>query len=137
MLISLSGPDLVALKVFADNIMIPRFQRITGVGSVDIDGGTEREIRISIDPNKLESYGLNIKDLYDKLKKASINFPAGYVREGDKEYLVRVFGEVKTLEDELSKTKIENMKDHLTGLLTRKAFSEEVIKIEKKYTKIN
>lgn len=99
MLISLSGPDLVALKVFADNIMIPRFQRITGVGSVDIDGGTEREIRISIDPNKLESYGLNIKDLYDKLKKASINFPAGYVREGDKEYLVRVFGEVKTLED--------------------------------------
>ncbi len=111
MLISLSGPDLVTLKIFADNIMIPRFQRITGVGSVDVDGGTEREIRISIDPNRLESYGLNIKDLYDKLKKSSINFPAGYVREGDKEYIVRVFGEVKTLED-VKEIVIKNQDGH-------------------------
>lgn len=99
MMISLSGPDLVTLKVFADNIIIPRFERIQGVGSVDIDGGMEREVLISIDPDRLEAFGLNISDLYDKLKKASINFPAGYIREGDKEYIVRVFGEVKTLED--------------------------------------
>lgn len=99
MLISLSGPDLVTLKVFADNIILPRFERIEGVGSVNIDGGTEREIAINIDPNKLESLGLNIGDLYEKLRKASLNFPAGYVREGDKEYIVRVFGEIKTLED--------------------------------------
>lgn len=44
---------------------------------------------------------------------------------------------VKTLEDELNKTKIENMKDHLTGLLTRKAFSDEVKRIESSYVRIN
>ncbi len=43
---------------------------------------------------------------------------------------------VKTLEDELNRTKIENMKDHLTGLLTRRAFSEEVKKIESAYERI-
>ena len=43
---------------------------------------------------------------------------------------------VKTLEDELSKTKIENMKDHLTGLLTRRAFGDEVKKIESAYNRI-
>ena len=44
---------------------------------------------------------------------------------------------VKTLEEELTKTKTENMKDSLTGLLTRKAFAEEVKKIESAYTRIN
>lgn len=44
---------------------------------------------------------------------------------------------VKTLEEELTKTKTENMKDSLTGLLTRKAFAKEVKKIESAYTRIN
>ena len=43
---------------------------------------------------------------------------------------------VKTLEDELTRTKTENMKDHLTGLLTRKAFSEEMKKVESAYERI-
>jgi len=43
---------------------------------------------------------------------------------------------VKTLEDELSRTKTENMKDHLTGLLTRKAFSDEIKKVESAYERI-
>ena len=33
---------------------------------------------------------------------------------------------VKTLEEELSKTKTESMRDHLTGLLTRRALNDEV-----------
>ena len=43
---------------------------------------------------------------------------------------------VKTLEEELSKTKTESMRDHLTGLLTRRAFSEEVKRIESAYERI-
>lgn len=43
---------------------------------------------------------------------------------------------VKTLESELNRTKIENMKDHLTGLLTRRAFSEEIKRIESAYERI-
>ena len=43
---------------------------------------------------------------------------------------------VKSLEAELSRTKTENMKDHLTGLLTRKAFGEEVRRIESAYERI-
>lgn len=43
---------------------------------------------------------------------------------------------VKTLEDELTRTKTENMRDHLTGLLTRRAFSEELKKVESAYERI-
>lgn len=44
---------------------------------------------------------------------------------------------IKTLEDELNQTKTENMKDGLTGLLTRKAFTEEMKKVESSYKRIN
>lgn len=43
---------------------------------------------------------------------------------------------VKTLEDELTRTKTENMQDHLTGLLTRRAFSDEIKRIESAYERI-
>lgn len=44
---------------------------------------------------------------------------------------------VNTLEKELTKTKNESMKDHLTGLLTRRAYNEEMKKIESSYKRSN
>ena len=44
---------------------------------------------------------------------------------------------VKTLEEELTKSKSESMKDHLTGLLTRRAYDEEVKRIESQYKRSN
>lgn len=44
---------------------------------------------------------------------------------------------VKTLEEELTKSKSESMKDHLTGLLTRRAYDEEVKRIESQYKRNN
>ncbi|MGL5460385.1 MAG: efflux RND transporter permease subunit [Cetobacterium sp.] len=99
MLIGLRGEDLINLKSFADNVVIPRLERIEGVGSVSIFGGLEKEIRVTIDPEKLEAYNFSVTDLYSTLKSSSLNFPSGYIREGDKEYLVKVSGEAKTLED--------------------------------------
>ncbi|MEG2586882.1 MAG: efflux RND transporter permease subunit, partial [Cetobacterium sp.] len=99
MLIGLRGEDLINLKSFADNVVIPRLERIEGVGTVSVFGGLEKEISINIDPEKLEAYNLTVTDLYSTLKSASLNFPSGYIREGDKEYLVKVSGEAKTLED--------------------------------------
>lgn len=40
---------------------------------------------------------------------------------------------VKSLEEELNRTKNESMTDHLTGLLTRRAYSNEIRKIENSY----
>lgn len=37
---------------------------------------------------------------------------------------------IQTLEEELTKSKNESMKDHLTGLLTRRAYDEEIKRIE-------
>jgi diguanylate cyclase len=44
---------------------------------------------------------------------------------------------VNSLEEELTKTRNESMKDHLTGLLTRRAYNEEIKKIESSYKRHN
>ena len=44
---------------------------------------------------------------------------------------------VNSLEEELTKTKNESMKDHLTGLLTRRAYNDEIKKIESSYKRHN
>ncbi len=99
MMLSITGEDQIQLKSFAENVVKPRFERIDGAGEISIRGGFEKEILIEIDPDKLEGYGLNITDIYNLVRNASVNFPAGYIREGDKEFLVRVFGEAETLEE--------------------------------------
>jgi diguanylate cyclase (GGDEF)-like protein len=44
---------------------------------------------------------------------------------------------VNSLEEELTKTKNESMKDHLTGLLTRRAYNDEIKRIESSYKRHN
>ncbi|MFA7086316.1 MAG: diguanylate cyclase [Aliarcobacter sp.] len=43
---------------------------------------------------------------------------------------------INSLENELNKTKQENRKDFLTQVLTRKAFNEEMIKVENSYSRL-
>ena len=44
---------------------------------------------------------------------------------------------ISTLENELTKSKNESRKDHLTGLLTRRAYNDEIKKIESSYKRHN
>ncbi len=99
MTIVLAGPDLLKLKSFADNVVTPRLEKISGVGNVDVAGSAKRRISIYLDPNKLETYGLSINELYGKLRSASLTYPAGTVTEGDKTYLVKFYGEIKSFEE--------------------------------------
>ena len=50
----------------------PRFQRIEGVGAVDIFGGLEREILVELNPEKLDNYDLGVSDVVSVLE--SYNF---------------------------------------------------------------
>ncbi len=92
---------------------------------------------------------INLKDdgieALAKLKNELINAATSIEKEMDtvtsklqngKNKVQELEEKVKTLEAELTRTKTESMKDHLTGLLTRRAFSEEVRKIESAYSRI-
>lgn len=95
----LYGDDLNELKNIAEDKIKPNLERISGVGEVSISGGYEEEILVEIDPLRAEAYNISIMDIYAILKSSNINLPLGVLSDGGKEYVIRVLGEIKTLEE--------------------------------------
>lgn len=108
-----------------------------GSGSKNVLNIKEKIEAISIKDNGLEA----LTKLQDELINAAasiekeMNNVTNKLQTG-KSKVQELEEKVKTLEDELTRTKSENMKDHLTGLLTRKAFSDEILRIESAYDRI-
>ncbi|WP_411821502.1 efflux RND transporter permease subunit [Leptospira sp. 'Mane'] len=77
--------------------ILPYLERIDGVAAISISGGYERQIQVFVDRGKLEAYSIGITDLVEKISSNNFNYPAGNIREGDKELLVRTAGSYKSV----------------------------------------
>lgn len=112
---TLYGGDMMEMRSYAENNLKPMFERLEGVSEIDVYGGQEQEVAIEIDPDKLENYNLSIVDVYNKMKSSSINIPGGILREGEKEYLIKIEAEIKTA-DEIKEIILSNKDGHLLKL---------------------
>jgi len=77
----------------------PRLEVIPGVGNVDIIGGFEREILVSLNPEKMEAYGISINDVHNGVAAANMEVPGGRIDESAREYMVRVMGRLTRVKD--------------------------------------
>jgi hydrophobic/amphiphilic exporter-1 (mainly G- bacteria), HAE1 family len=84
---------------FIDDEVRARLGRINGVGQVSTVGGNAREIKVSLSQTKLEQYGMPILLVLQKLQAANLDFPAGTVKDADGEYVVRIAGKLKSLDE--------------------------------------
>lgn len=109
-----------------------------GSGSKNVLNIKEKIEAININENGIEALAKLQNELVNAatLIEKEMNTVTSKLETG-KTKVQELEEKVKNLENELTKTKTENMKDSLTGLLTRKAFTEEVKKIESAYTRIN
>ena len=108
-----------------------------GSGSKNVLDIKEKIASINVDGNALESLVTLQNELIHaatSIEKEMNNVTSKL--ENGKTKVQELEEKVKTLEAELSRTKTESMKDHLTGLLTRRAFSEEVKRIESAHERI-
>ncbi len=72
------------LKSFVEDKIQPRIERQNGVASVDVTGGIEKEIRIDINPEKLEGLGLDIAEIARIVAAENTNVPGGTIDYGNK-----------------------------------------------------
>lgn len=112
---TLYGGDKMEMRSYAENNLKPMLERLEGVSEINVYGGQEQEVAIEIDPDKLENYNLSIVDVYNKMKSASANLPGGILREGEKEYLVKIEAEIETA-DEIKEIILSNKDGHLLKL---------------------
>lgn len=70
-----------------------QFERIEGVGSVNVSGGLEREIKVILHPGLMQTSGITIDTVSQMLAYSNLNLPAGNVVENNLEYVLRTTGE--------------------------------------------
>lgn len=72
---------------------------VKGVGQVKRIGGVDREIRINLDPNRLQSLGITATQVNDQVRTFNINLPGGRAEVGGSEQSIRTLGSAKSVKD--------------------------------------
>lgn len=91
-------PDL-AFYDFIKNSVKPSIESITGVAKVEIFGGSEREIQVNLNEDKLKSFGLSILQVTQTIIYSNLDFPTGKVKDDNSQILVRLEGKYKSISD--------------------------------------
>ena len=69
-----------------------------GVGGVNVYGGADREIEVTVDPNKLARFRLTVSDVVRAMRAGNASVTAGDITEGKRRYVVRTEGDLDTLD---------------------------------------
>jgi len=96
-------------KTFFENEIRQYLERVEGVAELFVGGGTEQEMHITVDPERLASYRLTVTDLIQALRAANRNVSAGTMGVGRRDYRIRTVGQFNSIED------VENVVIRSTG----------------------
>jgi HAE1 family hydrophobic/amphiphilic exporter-1 len=97
MWLNLSGQKTIReLSTYVDEVLKEQFQRIDGVGDIQLGGLQLRQVRVWLDAKKLRAYGVAASDVMAALKRENIELPGGRIESQTKEYTIKVKGEFPT-----------------------------------------
>lgn len=81
-----------------DNIK-SRLERVPGIASVNISGGTRKQLNIYLDPARLASHQLNVTDVRGAIRSRNRDVSGGDLDFGKRRYLVRTIGRFRNVEE--------------------------------------
>ncbi|MBY0406357.1 MAG: efflux RND transporter permease subunit, partial [Rickettsiales bacterium] len=87
------------LRELQDWVVKPQLRNLKGVTEVNTIGGFQKQYHVTPYPEKLLAFGLSLSDVMTALARNNGNIGAGYIEKNGEQYLIRVPGQVKTLED--------------------------------------
>ncbi len=72
---------------------------VKGVAQINRLGGVDREIRIDLDPSRLQAYGITATQVNDQIRNLNVNLPGGRAEVGGGEQNIRTLGSAETVEE--------------------------------------
>jgi multidrug efflux pump subunit AcrB len=102
-----TGTDMTVeqLSWYIDNTVAKELLSIPGMGSVERNGGVDREIRVIVDPAKLAAFGLTATQINQQLRQVNLDAPGGRAEIAGSEQSLRVLGNARNAY-ELGQTQI-------------------------------
>jgi multidrug efflux pump subunit AcrB len=86
---------LEELSWFVDNTVVKRLLGVPGMAQVKRSGGVSREIRVILDPDRMQSYGVTASQVNAQLRQTNLNAAGGRAELAGAEQSVRVMGNAR------------------------------------------
>lgn len=87
--------DMRSLSSYVDQTILPQLRTVSGVGRVDMLGDVKRQIRIAIDPLKMQSYGVTVSQVVQVLQNENAQIPTGTLSNSTQDLVVEIQGKIK------------------------------------------
>lgn len=113
--VNISGDySIDELKKFADDLK-DKFKTIKQVSKVQIQGISDKEVKINVDNQKMESLNISFNDIKNAINQENISIGGGQIKIGDIRRSVRTLGEF-TSADQLNNIIVKHKNNNIVYL---------------------
>ena len=99
LLITDDNKSITQLRTWVENELQDQFASVKGSAGTAISGGTPREIRIHINPLKLQGYNISASQVIQRLKDENLDLPGGRMITPTRDFSIRTYGEFQNIND--------------------------------------
>jgi len=128
--------DIVKLRTWVENYLQLQFASVPGNAGTEVSGGAVREIRVYLNPHKIQILGISIEKIAQRLKEENIELVGGRVTTERKEFIVRTKAYYNDL-NEIKNLVINNDKYGRTIYLKDIADVKDTSDIQRVITRFN
>ncbi len=114
-------------RTFFEDEVRQHLERVEGVGSLLVFGGTEDELHVELDIRKMARYNISFDQITEAITQANTTISAGVMGVGRKNYRIRTVGQFQTPEEALDVVVYDD------GLST--VYLRDIVNVNKGYAK--
>ena len=96
---ALTKEELTERRIIQDWVVRPLLRSIPGVVEINSTGGYVKQYQVIVDPIRMRTYGVTIRDVHNALSQNNANSSGGILPQEPEVFLVRGVGLIKNLED--------------------------------------
>jgi HAE1 family hydrophobic/amphiphilic exporter-1 len=93
-----SGKGIEELQETVNDLIVPQLQNIDGVASVNVTGGFEEEIKVTLNEETLEENNLTQSQIVQLIQGNNLTLPGGVIEEGGEKLNLRIVAKVETMD---------------------------------------
>ena len=91
--------SLTDLKTLQEFLVKPQLRTVPGVAEVNTYGGYDKQFQIEIDPQRMLSHSVTLRQLEDAVSRSNTNAGGGFIIQGPQQLLVRGIGVARNTKD--------------------------------------
>ena len=98
MTIALTSDSLTQGKLYdaASTILAQKIAQVQGVGQVSVGGSSLPAVRVSLNPDALNNYGISLSQVSSAITNTNINRPKGMLEQGDRYWQIQTNDQLHT-----------------------------------------